>query len=95
VSSTEDRQDELRALRERSHAQAASSWETPTDLPDEPLEQISYWLERERLTSGEVVQAVDAARDAGAKWWEIGTAMGRTSEAARAYYQYHRKNGDT
>jgi len=29
------------------------------------------------------------------KWWEIGTAMERTSEAARAFYQYHRKNGET
>ena len=86
------RQDELRDLRERAHGLAESTWETPKDLPSDPLEQVSFWLERERLTNKEVVDAIDAARAAGAKWWEVGTAMDRTSEAARAFYQYHRRN---
>jgi hypothetical protein len=93
--SVEGRQDELRELRERAHEQAAAGWQQPHGLPEAPLEQISFWLERERLTNAEVVKAIDAARAAGAKWWEIGTAMERTSEAARAFYQYHRKNGET
>lgn len=94
MSAVESRQEELRLIREQARRQADDNWRPPDDLPDDPLEQIAYWLERERLTNGAVVTAIDAAREAGAKWWEIGAAMGRTSEAARAFHQYHRKNSE-
>lgn len=79
-------------IRERARQLAAGAWRAPEALPSEPLDQIAYWLECERLTNVEIVGAIDAARAAGAKWWEIGAAMGRTSEAARAFHQYHRKS---
>jgi hypothetical protein len=94
VSSVENRQEELRVIRDRARHLATSSWRAPAELPSGPLDQIAYWLECERLTYAEIVAAIDAARAAGAKWWEIGGAMGRTSEAARAFYQYHRKGAD-
>ncbi len=92
MSSIENRHEELRAIREQARKVAVDTWRTPDELPAEPLDQIAYWLERERLTNGELLEAIDSARNTGAKWWEIGAAMGRTSEAARAFYQYHRKN---
>jgi len=70
---------------------AVNGWTVPENLPADPLMQIAFWLRRERLTTEEVVAAIEAARNSGLKWWEIGASMGRTSEAARAYYHYHRK----
>jgi len=94
VSSVEGRQEEIRAIRDDAQARAVDAWHPPAELPVEPLGRIAFWLEHERLANAQIVAAIDAAREAGAKWWEIGAAMGRTSEAARAFYNYNRQRAN-
>jgi hypothetical protein len=81
----------LRLARRRAAELAADTWQEPAELPEDHLARIAFWQEWERLANVEVVAAIDAARGAGAKWWEIGAAMGRTAEAARGFRHYQRK----
>ena len=81
-------------MREQVRQAARDGWLEPSDLPVDPLARIAFWMERERLINAQVVAAIDAARDGGAKWWEIGSAMGRTGEAARAFRHYHSRDAD-